>query len=239
MPAFLRPLRRPSHRRCLRGCVSPRSPARLRRPRAPQLGRRGYCASSTFACNSPVTISVFELASLDLQRFWALLKVYAIELHAEFLVCVSVVTHGHRSQALRPLRRLLASGAWCAVRCQASRCDSRLGPAAAHGHRSQALLPPTSTVARPCRRPRAPQPGQCGYCVSSTFACNSPVSISVFELASLDLQRFFALLKVHAIELHAEFLLCVSVVTHGHRSPVQRLPRMLRIRIGCCYLDRL
>ena len=147
MPAFLRPLRRPSHRRCLRGCVSPRSPARLRRPRAPQLGRRGYCASSTFACNSPVTISVFELASLDLQRFWALLKVYAIELHAEFLVCVSVVTHGHRSQALRPLRRLLASGAWCAVRCQASRCDSRLGPAAAHGHRSQALLPPTSTTA--------------------------------------------------------------------------------------------
>ena len=62
------------------------------RSRAPQLGRRGYCASSTFACNSPVTISVFELASLELQRFLALLKVHAIELHAEFLLCVSVVT---------------------------------------------------------------------------------------------------------------------------------------------------
>ena len=136
----------------------------------------------------------------------------------------SAAAHGRHSQALRPLRRLLASGAWCAVRCQASRCDSRLGSAAAHGHRS---------------RPRAPQPGQCGYCASSTFACNSPVTISVFELASLELQCFWALLKVHTIELHAEFLLCVSVVTHGHRSPVQRLPRMLRIRIGCCYLDRL
>ena len=44
-----------------------------------------------------MTISVFELASLELQRFWALLKVHAIELHAEFLVCVTVVTHGHRS----------------------------------------------------------------------------------------------------------------------------------------------
>ena len=71
-----------------------------RRPRAPQLGQRGYCASSTFACNSSVTISVFELASLELQRFWALLKVHAIELHAESLVCVSVVTHGHRSRSL-------------------------------------------------------------------------------------------------------------------------------------------
>ena len=65
------------------------------------------------------------------------------------------------------------------------------------------------------------------------------MTISEFELASLELQRFLALLKVHAIELHAEFLVCVSVVTHGHRSLVQGIPRMLRIRIGCCYLDRL
>ena len=75
-----------------------------RRPRAPQLGQRGYCASSTFACNSSVTISVFELASLELQRFWVLLKVHAIELHAESLVCVSVVTHGHRSRSLLEAR---------------------------------------------------------------------------------------------------------------------------------------
>jgi len=85
--------------------ASSRSPARLRhRPRAPQLGQRGYCASSTFACNSSVTISVFELASLELQRFWALLKVHAIELHAESLVCVSVVTYGHRSRSLLEAR---------------------------------------------------------------------------------------------------------------------------------------
>ena len=75
-----------------------------RRPRAPQLGQRGYCASSTFACNSSVTISVFELASLELQRFWVLLKVHAIELHAESLVCVSVVTYGHRSRSLLEAR---------------------------------------------------------------------------------------------------------------------------------------
>ena len=101
--------------------ASSRSPARLRhRPRAPQLGQRGYCASSTFACNSSVTISVFELASLELQRFWAWLKVHAIELHAESLVCVSVVTHGHCSRSLLEARpvppaaahtdRLLLSG---------------------------------------------------------------------------------------------------------------------------------
>ena len=112
----------------------------------------------------------------------------------------------------------------------ARRLVVRPGPAAAHGHRSPA---------RPRRRPRVPQPGRCGYCASSTFACNSPVTISVFELASLELQRFWALLKVHAIELHAEFLVCVTVVTRGQWSLVQRLPRMLRIRIGCCYLDRL
>ena len=134
---------------------------------------------SNFARNSPVTISVFELASLELERFWAVFKSDRGKLRADL------------------------------------------------------VLP------RLCRRPRALQPGQRGYCASSTFACNSPVTISVFELASLELQRFWALLKVHVIELHAEFLVCVTVVTHGHRSLVQRLPHMMRIRIGCCYLDRL
>ena len=134
---------------------------------------------SNFARNSPVTISVFELASLELERFWAVFKSDRGKLRADL------------------------------------------------------VLP------RPCCRPRAPQPGRCGYCASSTFACNSTVTISVFELASLELQRFWALLKVHAIELHAEFLVCVTVVTRGQWSLVQRLLRMLRIRIGCCYLDRL
>ena len=76
-----------------------------------------------------------------------------------------------------------------------------------------------ATQARPCRRPRAPPPCQRGYCGSSTFACNSPVTISEFELASLELQRFWALLKVHAIELHAEFLASVSVVTREVAQP--------------------
>ena len=114
---------------------------------------------SNFARNSPVTISVFELASLELERFWAVFKSDRGKLRADL------------------------------------------------------VLP------RLCRRPRALQPGQRGYCASSTFACNSPVTISVFELASLELQRFWALLKVHVIELHAEFLASVSVVTREVAQP--------------------
>ena len=57
-----------------------------------------------FACNSLLGISNFEFVSLELQRFWALLKVHAIELHAESLVCVSVVTYGHRSRSLLEAR---------------------------------------------------------------------------------------------------------------------------------------
>ena len=72
--------------------------------------------------------------------------------------------------------------------------------------------------ARPCRHPRAPQPGQRGYRAPSNFACNSPVTISGFELASLELQRFRRLLKVHAIELHAKFLVGVSAITPGRCS---------------------
>ena len=55
--------------------ASSRSPARPRGlPR-----RRG-----NFACNSLLGISNLEFISLELQRFWALLKVHAIELHAKF-----------------------------------------------------------------------------------------------------------------------------------------------------------
>ena len=42
---------------------------------------------SNFACNSPLAISNFEFISLELQRFWTLLKVHAIELHANFAEC--------------------------------------------------------------------------------------------------------------------------------------------------------
>ena len=37
-----------------------------------------------FACNSPAALSRFELASLELQRFWLLLKFHVIELRANF-----------------------------------------------------------------------------------------------------------------------------------------------------------
>ena len=37
-----------------------------------------------FACNSLFAISNFEFILLGLQRFWALLKVHSIELHAKF-----------------------------------------------------------------------------------------------------------------------------------------------------------
>ena len=52
-----------------------------------------------FACNSPATLSRFELASLELQRFRRLLKVHATELHAKFLVGVCAFTHGYYSQS--------------------------------------------------------------------------------------------------------------------------------------------
>ena len=42
------------------------------------------CAPSNFARNSPVALSGFELASLELQRFWLLLKFHVIELRANF-----------------------------------------------------------------------------------------------------------------------------------------------------------
>ena len=125
--------------------VSSRSRAWSRRcSRAPQLGQRGYCASSTFACNSSVTISVFELASLELQRFWVLLKLHAIELHAESLVCVSVVTHGHRSRSLLEARPVPpvppAPSTPAALALLGCRLECRLeagpGPAAAHERRS-------------------------------------------------------------------------------------------------------
>ena len=39
----------------------------------------------------------------------------------------------------------------------------------------------------------------------TNFACNSPVTISNLEFASLELQRFQTLLNLHLIELHATF----------------------------------
>ena len=87
-----------------------------------------------------------------------------------------------------------------------------------------ALLPPTGTAVRPfghsgalhtggtvslmcgsVRRLGArPGPATLQSCLGN-FACNSLLAISKFEFISLELQCFWALLKVHAIELHAKF----------------------------------
>ena len=98
------------------------------------------------------------------------------------------------------------------------RLEARPG-SAAQGRRSRACVPsappasftPAARLVLLCVVPSC--------LLLSNFACNSPVTISVFELASLELQCFWALLKVHAIELHAEFLLCVSVVTREVAQP--------------------
>ena len=42
-------------------------------------------STTNFACNSLTTISNIEFTALELQRFWTLLKVHAIELHAELM----------------------------------------------------------------------------------------------------------------------------------------------------------
>ena len=65
-------------------------------------------------------------------------------------------------------------------------------------------LPPTGTAARPQR----PCAGfhvivLVAFILLSNFARNSPATVSRYELKVLKLQRFRALLKVHAIELRA------------------------------------
>ena len=68
----------------------------------------------------------------------------------------------------------------------------------------QAPPPPTGTTARPylhpvCVTPLIPRS-------TTNFACNSLTTISNIEFTALELQRFWTLLKVHAIELHAELM---------------------------------
>ena len=64
-------------------CLSARALRRL------PLGLRVVAAypawfPNNVACNSPASISHFEITSLELQRLWRMLKVQAIELHATF-----------------------------------------------------------------------------------------------------------------------------------------------------------
>ena len=62
---------------------------------------------SNFARNSPANISNYEFVSLGFQRFWALLKLRAIELRATFLGVVTAVT---RCSLWRPSH-------WCGLLC--------------------------------------------------------------------------------------------------------------------------
>ena len=109
--------------------------------------------------------------------------------------------HRHRSLALRPLR--CPPHQWGVVCCVWWRVDSKPGQASP--------------------RPRAPQPGPGLLYVAQrwlsiiNFACNSPVACSNIEFASLELQRFQTLLKLHPIELHATFLRPGPAATHGRR----------------------
>ena len=92
-------------------------------------------------------------------------------------------------------------------------------------HTRASLGASARSPARPRHRPRAPQPGPpvppvpstpVGPCVltrihliaepTPNFACNSPTTLSNPEIRSLELQRFYALLNLHPIELHATFL---------------------------------
>ena len=81
---------------------------------------------------------------------------------------------------------------------------ARPGPAAAHGHRSPALRPPGAST---------PAARLVLLCVGpsclllSNFARNSPVTISEFELASLELQRFWAVFKSDRGKLRADLVL--------------------------------
>ena len=126
--------------------------------------------------------------------------------------------HGHRSQALHPTDALHTGGArslMCALRV-----DSLSG---------QAPPPPTGTAARPSGPSGAlhtggawcagvwlgalgRSPARLRSCLSN-FARNSPANISNYEFVSLGFQRFWALLKLRAIELRATSLGVVTAVT--------------------------
>ena len=56
-----------------------------RLPSSRGLGAVSSPVFRNFARNSPALISDFEIASLELQRLWKLLKVHSIELHAKLL----------------------------------------------------------------------------------------------------------------------------------------------------------
>ena len=89
--------------------------------------------------------------------------------------------------AARPRAVRAASFAWRVV--------SKPGQAPAQRHRSVTRCPQASCPALACR---IAEP-------TTNFACNSPATLSNHEFTVLELQHFQTLLKLHPIELHAEF----------------------------------
>ena len=86
----------------------------------------------------------------------------------------------------------------------ARRLVVRPGPATTHGHRSQALRPsgastPAVRLVLLCVAP--------SFLLLSNFARNSPLTISEFELASLKLERFWAVFKSDRGKLRADLVL--------------------------------
>ena len=126
------------------------------------------------------------------------------------LLCAPVgggVPASRPRRELRSARRLEARPGPAGLAAASNRsgclCVARPGRAAAHGHRSQAPRPAIVTCPRVLARRH------------SNFACNSRLAISNFGFMSLESQRFWTLLKVHAIELHA-VLLSAGPAAHGH-----------------------
>ena len=105
-------------------------------PRSPAWPRS--CLSN-FARNSPANISNYEFVSLGFQRFWALLKLRAIELRATFLGVVTAVT---RCSLWRPSH-------WCGLLCCCV-CYSRIQLVFGTKFALRGLLVVTSVESSPC-----------------------------------------------------------------------------------------
>ena len=118
-----------------------------------------------------------------------------IGLGLSLLVASALIAHRLAISHVIPLR-LLQTMNW--RRCNCNVCG--WSPKVTVGNYVR-VLPglPLSLLVGPAAWPRG-LPRRHG-----NFACNSLLGISNFEFVSLELQRFWALLKVHAIELHAKF----------------------------------
>ena len=121
------------------------------------------------ARNSPVRISDFEIASLELQRLWAMSKNDRVKLRATF--------------------------GWVSPEREGSRRYRRVHPT---GHMWPGMLRGWGWR-RPGLVPAPPS------WFLNNVARNSPVRISDFEIASLELQRLWAMSKNDRVKLRATF----------------------------------